>query len=371
MTDPRICAVAKIIVDYSTAVKPGDLVYVETEPAATPMVQELFRLLTKRGAHPVAMVDLPELKRIFLENASDEQLQFMPPVHRLLLETFDVRLDIGAPSNTRELSSVDPARQALRSKSLAPLMKTFMDRSASGSLRWNVFRFPTNAYAQEADMSLTEFEDFVYNACLANDPDPIESWKRVRARQQILVDWLNGKREVHLIGPDTDLHVGVAGRTWINCWGDMNMPDGEVFTGPEETKVNGTVRFTFPAIHEGREVEDVRLWFEDGVVVKCSAVKNQAYLEQMLHADEGASRLGEFACGTNFGIQRFVKNMLFDEKIGGTVHMALGAGYPETGSVNESGIHWDMICDLRQGGEVYVDGELFAKDGHFILWDES
>jgi aminopeptidase len=183
------------------------------------------------------------------------------------------------------------------------------------------------------------------------------------------VDWLAGKKEAHLIGPDTDLRVGIEGRPFINCFGDYNMPDGEVFTGPEETKVDGHVRFSFPAIYGGREVEDVRLWFEHGRVVKATAAKNEAFLLKMLDTDAGARSLGEFAFGTNFGISRFIKNMLFDEKIGGTVHMALGAGYPESGSHNESAIHWDLLCDLRQGGEVRVDGELFAQNGKYVLWD--
>ena len=244
-----------------------------------------------------------------------------------------------------------------------------MDRSASGALRWNVTLFPTDALAQDADMALAEFEDFVYGACLCDQPDPVAAWQEVARKQQILVDWLAGKSEVHLVGPDTDLTVGIAGRSFVNCCGDKNMPDGEVFTGPEETKVNGHVCFSFPAIYQGREVSGIRLWFEDGVVVKSSAAKNEAFLTQMLDTDEGARRLGEFAFGTNFGIQRFIKSILFDEKIGGTVHMALGGGYPETGSTNRSAIHWDMICDLRDGGEVTVDGELFAKDGKYVLWD--
>jgi aminopeptidase len=231
--------------------------------------------------------------------------------------------------------------------------------------------FPTDAAAQDAEMSLEEFEEFVYAACMLNDPDPVAAWRRVRERQQVLVDWLRDKQEVRVIGPDTDLRVGVAGRTWINCFGDSNMPDGEVFTGPVETEVNGMVRFSFPAIYEGREVEDVRLWFENGVAVRWSAAKNEAFLTEMLHADEGARRVGEFAFGTNYGIQRFVKNLLFDEKIGGTMHMAMGTGYPESGSRNRSAIHWDMICDLREESEITVDGELFARNGKIRLLADS
>jgi aminopeptidase len=218
-------------------------------------------------------------------------------------------------------------------------------------------------------MSLAEFEEFVYAACLADDPDPVASWRQVKERQQKLIDLLAGKQEIHLIGPDTDLRIGIAGRPFINCFGDYNLPDGEIFCGPVETEVNGHVRFSYPAIYNGRVVEDVRLWFEHGAVVRWSAGKNEAFLTEMLNTDEGARRVGEFAFGTNYGVQKFVKNTLFDEKIGGTVHLALGEGYPESGSTNESAIHWDMVCDLRQGGEAWVDGELFMKDGKYLGWE--
>jgi aminopeptidase len=198
-----------------------------------------------------------------------------------------------------------------------------------------------------------------------DEGDPIARWKTVKEKQQKQIDWLDGKSEVHLTGPDTDLRVGIAGRSWVNCYGDRNMPDGEVFTGPEETKVNGTVRFSFPAVLQGREVNDVRLWFENGEVVKWTAAKNEDFLTQMLNADEGARRLGEFAFGCNYGIQRFTKNILFDEKIGGTVHMAVGASYPESGGKNESAVHTDLVCDLRKGGRIEVDGELLQENGVF------
>lgn len=368
MPDPRITNLAQVIVDYSVKIKPGDQVYITTAPVATPLVQELYRLIVQRGGHATPLVDLPGLAPIFFEYANDEQLAYVPPMLKSAIETFDVRIAIGSHTNTRELSVADPAKQAARQKALRPLMQTFMDRSASGALRWNVTLFPTDAYAQDAEMSLADFEDFVYAACLCDQPDPVAAWEEVARKQQILVDWLAGKREIHLVGPDTDLTVGIAGRSFVNCCGDKNMPDGEVFTGPEETKVNGHVRFSFPAIYQSREVSDVRVWFENGVAVKWTAAKNEEFLTQMLTSDEGARRLGEFAFGANFGIQRFIKNILFDEKIGGTVHMAFGSGYPETGSTNRSAIHWDMICDLREGSEVTVDGELFAKDGKYVLW---
>lgn len=368
MPDPRIANLAKVIVDYSVQIKPGDQVFVTTTPAATPLVQELYRLILRRGAHLTPIVELPGMAPIFFANASEEQIAYVSPVIKQVIETFDVRIAIYSATNTRELTGVDPVKQGIRQRAMREVNQTFMDRSASGALRWNVALFPTDAYAQDAEMSLADFEDFAYGACLCDRPDPVAAWQEVRRRQQILVDWLAGKNEVHLIGPDTDLRVGIAGRAFVNCYGDKNMPDGEVFTGPEETRINGHVRFSFPAIYQSREVSDVRVWFEDGVAVKWTAAKNEAFLTQMLTSDEGARRLGEFAFGANFGIQRFIKDMLFDEKIGGTVHMAFGGGYPETGSTNRSAIHWDMLCDLRQGGEVWVDGELFAKDGKYVLW---
>jgi aminopeptidase len=368
MTDPRIASLARILVDYSIPVRGGDEVFITTPPSATPLVREIYRAALARGAHITVLVELPGIAPIFLEHASDEQLRHVSPVLNYVMENFDVRIAIAGLINTRELAGIDPARQALRAQAMRSVTQTFMDRSASGALRWTVTLFPTDAYAQDANMSLADFEDFVYAACLCNDPDPVASWREVGRRQQILVDWLAGKQQVHLVGPDTDLWVGIAGRSFVNCSGDRNMPDGEIFTGPEETHVNGHIRFSYPAIYQSRQVDDVRLWFEDGVVVKATARENQAFLEQMLATDEGARRLGEFAFGTNFGIRRFIKNILFDEKIGGTVHLALGGGYPETGSTNRSAIHWDLICDLREGSEVTVDGELFARDGKYVLW---
>ena len=367
MVDFRIANLARVMTEYSVGIRPGDRVAIMGGAAGAPLIREVYREVLLRGGHPVTMVDVPGILPIFFRTASEEQLRFVSPVKKLVYETFDVRIYIESESNTRELTGVDPARQAIFAEANGGLLETLLDRSARGEMRWVVGLFPTDAAAQDAEMSLEEYEDFVYGACLLNDPDPVASWRRVRERQQVLVDWLQDKKEIRIVGPDTDLRVGVAGRTWINCFGDNNMPDGEVFTGPVEAEVNGTVQFSYPAIYEGREVEDVRLWFENGVAVKWSAAKNEPFLAKMLNTDEGARRVGEFAFGTNFGIQRFVKNLLFDEKIGGTMHMAMGAGYPESGSTNRSGIHWDMVCDLRPGSEITVDGQLFAKDGKYLL----
>lgn len=215
-------------------------------------------------------------------------------------------------------------------------------------------------------MSLTDFEDFVFGACLPDPADPIGWWQRLHERQEELVEWLRGKERVRVVAPDTELTLSIAGRTFINSDGAHNMPSGEVFTGPVEDTVEGHVRFTYPAIESGREVEDVQLWFEEGRVVKATAAKGEEFLLKTLDTDEGSRYLGEFAIGTNSGITRFTRSILFDEKIGGSFHVALGAGYPETGSQNRSAIDWDMICDLRQGGTIHVDDELLYRNGEFV-----
>jgi aminopeptidase len=247
------------------------------------------------------------------------------------------------------------------------MMHTYMQRSAAGLFRWCIAMYPNNAYAQDANMSLSDFEDFVYHACFLDDADPVARWQELSRQQERLVQWLNGKHTIHLRGQDTDLTFSVDGRTFINSDGHFNFPDGEFFTGPVEDSANGYIRYSFPASFGGRSVEDVRLRFENGVVVEARAGQGQDYLDKMLGLDEGAKRLGEFAFGNNRNVDRCTRNVLFDEKMGGTVHLALGASIPQTGGVNQSALHWDMVCDLRTGSEIRVDGELFCKDGEFVV----
>jgi aminopeptidase len=276
-------------------------------------------------------------------------------------------LQLFSQENTKELSGVDPSRMAIVSNARRDLMHTYMQRSAAGSFRWCIAMYPTNAYAQDANMSLSDFEDFVYRACFLDDPDPVARWQELSRQQERLVQWLNGRHTIHLHSQDTDLTFSVAGRTFINADGHFNFPDGEFFTGPVEDSANGYIRYSFPASFGGRSVEDVRLRFENGVVVEAQAGQGQDYLDKMLGLDEGARRLGEFAFGNNRNVDRCTKNVLFDEKMGGTVHLALGASIPQTGGVNQSALHWDMVCDLRTGSEIRVDGELFCKDGVFVV----
>jgi aminopeptidase len=313
------------------------------------------------------MVQLPGEEALFYRHAADEQLKHVPEPVKLIMDTYDARISVRAAANTKELSSVDPARIVLRSQAQADLTRTFMERSASGDLRWVGTIFPTDAFAQDAEMSLSEYEDFVYGACMPDPDDPVGYWQRLSAWQQGIVDWLAGKERVRVVGPETDLQLAITGRVFVNADGKHNMPSGEVFTGPVEDSVEGHVCFSYPAIHQGREVTGVRLWFEGGRVVKASAEKNEDFLLQTLETDEGSRYVGEFAVGTNDGITRFTRQILFDEKIGGSFHMALGAGYPETGSKNVSAIHWDLICDLRDGGKIWVDDELMYEGGRFVI----
>ncbi len=368
MNDPRIENLAKILVHYSTRVKPGDKVMIRgfpLEPIATPLIAEVFREVLKAGGHPHIAVDLEDLRYIFLTEASEHQLRQPDLVSKLVAEEFDVDIRIGCDSNTRSLMGVKPEAWRLRSQGHAQVNETWSRRGASGELRWVVSRYPTAAYAQDAGMSLIEFSDFFYQSAFADTSDSISRWEHMQENQEELVQWLEGKRHVRILGKGMDLEMSIAGRRFISCHGRGNVPDGEIFTGPIEDSVNGVVRFSFPCIWSGVEVDGVELVFEKGRVVRASAEKNEAFLHEMLKSDEGALRLGEFGIGTNEQIKRFTRNMLFDEKIGGTIHLALGQGYAESGSENTSSLHWDMLCDMRSGGQILVDGGLFYDSGVF------
>jgi aminopeptidase len=367
MFDPRVKKLAEVLVHYSLEVQPGWKLAINTGPLAEDIALAVYEEAIKAGANTYLFCEFPAVLEIFYKYASDAQLQFISPITQMITETFDARLSIDAPANTRQLSGADPKRMAMRSKAWRPLMQTFMDRAARRELRWCTTDFPTHAAAQEADMSLADYQDFVYNAGKLNEPDPVAAWKEEGARQRRLVEWLTGRSQVKIQGRDVDLTMSIKGRTFIPCDGHENFPDGEIFTGPVEDSVNGWVRFAYPAIYAGKEVVDVELWFENGKVVKEKAAKGEELLTSLLNTDPGARFLGELGIGTNYSIPRFTKNMLFDEKLGGTIHMAVGAGYPESGSVNDSGIHWDMLCDMKDG-EIRVDGEAFYKDGKPLVW---
>jgi aminopeptidase len=334
---------------------------------AAPLLRALARETLRAGGHPVLLPTLDGSLLDLLQHGSDEQLGWISPVERFIREEADCVVTVVAEANSRALTGLDPARQQLHRSARAGLGATFMRRASEGAARWSLAAYPTDSAAQDAGMSTDDYAAFLFNACKLDRDDPAAAWQELHQVQQRLIDWLTPRSEIRIVGPDTDLSLSVGGRVWVNSDGKRNFPSGEVFTGPVEDSANGYVRFSYPVITGGRQIEDIRLEFENGVVVKASAARNDDYLQSMLNSDEGARRLGEFAFGTNFDITRFTGSILLDEKIGGTVHMALGAGYPDTLSVNKSAIHWDMICDLRQGGTVTVDGEAFLVDGAFVI----
>ncbi|MCK6562202.1 aminopeptidase [candidate division KSB1 bacterium] len=371
MSDSRLEKLAELLVNYSVSVRPGDRVVIQGGTPAEPLLLAVYAEVVKAGGHPLLLPELPEANELFYRHASEAQLQHVSAVEKLIRETFEVMIQIDAAPNTRALNQIDPERMARRAQARAGLSHTLMQRTARGELRWVYTLFPTHGYAQDADMSLREFEDFYYQACMPDPHDPVGYWRRVAAEQDKIVAWLQGKQTVHVKAPETDLRLSIAGRPFINCAGTFNVPDGEVFTAPVEDSVAGHVCFSYPAIYRDKEVAGVRLWFEAGRVVRATAEKNEDLLRATLDTDAGARRVGEFAIATNAGITRFTRQILFDEKIGGSFHLALGASYPESGGVNESAIHWDMICDLRSGGEIWVDDELFYRNGKFLNLDKN
>jgi aminopeptidase len=365
MRDTRAEALAQILVRYSTRVGEGDVCVIQSTTPAEVLVQAVYEEVLRAGGLPIIQLSTEGAQSAFFDLASDEQLDWIPPTSQWIAENADVRIGIMADVNSQELSGTDPKKQARVSKARQPLMEATMRRSAAGEHRWALTLFPTHAYAAEAGMSLRDYEDFYYSACLATDGEPVTAWERQSEEVKRLSDWIEGKEEVHVTGPGTDITLGVAGRRWIPCYGEHNMPDGEFFTGPIEDSVNGEISFSFPASYGGRTVSGVKLRFQDGKVVDATAEQGEAFLIEMLDTDEGARRLGEIGIGTNYGIATGTKEILLDEKIGGTVHLAVGMSYPETGGSNSSAVHWDMVCDLRSGGALTVDGVELQRDGKF------
>jgi len=367
--DTRIKKMAHAIITYSTNVQPGERVLIRaTSPAAEPLVQALYQEALRAGAYAFPYIHLRDEDSLALRATSAEDvLSAVNPMLELMYQTSDVVIRIDASENPRALSDYPPEVQKPRTLGHGAIIKIQMEREGAGELRRCSTLFPTQGYAQAAGMSLQQYQDFVFSACKLDADDPAAAWRDLAAGQQRLVDYLQGKKHIQIRGKNIDMEMSIEGRKFINSGGTSNFPSGEIFTGPVEDSVNGWVNFTYPAYYGGNQVLGVALTFENGLVTKATAEKNEAYLLSKLDTDPGARRLGEFAIGTNEDIQRFTGSILFDEKIGGTVHMALGQGYVQTGSVNKSAIHWDMICDMRDGGEIFVDGVLFYKNGKFVV----
>ncbi|MGB3634486.1 MAG: aminopeptidase [Rubrobacteraceae bacterium] len=363
MRDERLDRLARVLVDYSIEVGEGDQVLLSGGSAAEPLIKALYTRLLQTGATPIPLVGLPGMQELFFEHAGEHHYEQTPPITRAIYEQADAFISIMAPTNTRALANVDPSKQQALGKRDQQLREIVMRKE-----RWILTLFPTEALAQESDMGLEEYEDFVFSAMALDKEDPARFWQQKSDEQAKLKERLEQAREIRLSGPETDLTLSVEGRTFINSAGKRNMPCGEVFTGPVEDSANGTVYFGVPSAVAGREVSGVRFRFEDGKVVEATAEKGEDYLLSMLDADEGARYLGELGIGTNYGIPRPTKNILFDEKLGGTVHLAVGKSYEETGGKNDSSVHWDLICDLHEG-EIHADGELIQRNGEFIGFD--
>ncbi len=364
MRDERLEKLARVLVDYSVEAGEGDQVLLSGGATAEPVIKAVYARLLDVGAIPIPQVGLPGMQELFFEHARESHYEKTPPITRSIFEQADAFISIMAPTNTRALANVDPSKQQALGKRDKAVQEIVM-----GKDRWALTLFPTEALAQESDMGLAEYEEFVFEAMGLNEEDPVAYWREKAKEQQRLIERLEQAGEVRITAPETDLTLTIGGRKFINGDGKKNMPCGEVFTGPVENSASGHVYFGIPVAVGGREVSGVRLRFEEGKVVEASAEKGEEYLHSMLDADEGARFLGELGIGTNYGIPRATRNILFDEKLGGTVHLAVGRSYAETGGKNDSSVHWDLICDLREGGALYADGEVVQENGAFPDYD--
>ncbi len=357
---------ARLLVEYSLQLKKGDKFLIRSSYIAEPLIKEVYKLALEKGAFPETQISVNGLVKDFYDGASDEQLQYVSPIQDYITKNFDALLSIESPFNLKALQNVDPAKKQMAAEAKRELNKIFMERAAKKEMRWTLCVFPTDSQSQEAAMSKSEYEEFVYSACLLYDDDPVKSWQKLRDDQQRIVDLLNTKEQIQYKSKDVNVSFSTKGRVWLNSAGTNNMPSGEVFSAPVEDSVNGKVRFSYPGIFMGQEIEDITLEIEDGLVVKWDAEKGKELLDKIFEI-EGARRFGEVAVGTNKGIQKFTRNMLFDEKIGGTIHMAVGATYPETGGKNESSIHWDLLADMKNDSEIIADGQVIYRNGEFVV----
>ncbi len=364
MADPRLEKLARLSVRYSVAVKPKEIVVIQGTYQAVPLLHQLYKECLLADAYPMILANMDHAYML-LKYGKEHQIKFVSPIDKFISESMDVQIGLFCEPNPKTMMGIDSSRLKMRAEGRSELVDIFFKREAEGKFRWTGLPYPISAQAQEAGMALEEYENFVYSSCLVDRRDPIAEWKKVRKQQDKICAFLDKVSKIRLVGEDTDLTYSVKGRKWINCSGEKNMPDGEVFTGPLENTAEGTVRFTYPGLYQGKEVEDIKLTFKKGKVVKASAAKGEDLLKQILKIN-GADRIGEAAIGTNYGINRFTKSMLFDEKMGGTIHMAIGRSIPESGGVNKSAIHWDILKDMRKNAEIYADNDLFYKNGKFL-----
>jgi len=361
---------ASLLVHYCVELKKGERLYVSTTTLAEPLVREIYREATKLGAVMEVDFQFEGQSKIYYEHADDWVLDQVPVLRKAAMEAFDAYIYIKAPYDLNETQGLDMAKKKKRSAALAPLSQLYFERTADralpGSLKRSLCQYPTLASAAAAEMTVDEYAEFVFNACHLYAESPEAEWLKVRAHQQNIKEYLDKVETVRYKADHTDIEFSVKGRTWINSDGQTNMPSGEVFSGPVEDSVNGKVHFTFPSIYMGQDVKGITLWVEKGEVVRWEAEQGKELLDAVFEIP-GANFFGEVAIGTNYQIQRATRNILFDEKIGGTIHMAVGQSYKQTGGTNHSSIHWDMITDMTESGEIWADGKLIYEKGKFLI----
>ena len=368
MYNPIINKYADVLVNYSTKVSKGDLVIIYARGyEAQPLVKEIYKLCLINGANPVVRTSMDELAETFIKYATDEQLEYIDEMSKIEVERADVMIFIGAPSNIKNMANADSKKLAKRSSATLPILSKRLERSAKGDMRWVIADYPTNALAQEASMSLEEYSEFLINSCYLDLENPAQKWVEIDNEQKRIAQILNQTSKIRIVGDKTDITFSTEGRTWVPCSGNMNFPDGEIFTSPVEDSANGTIYFDFPQNYNGSTSKEVYLTLENGKVVDAHAEVGNDFLQAMLNMDEGSRFVGEVAIGTNDRIQNVTGSILFDEKIGGSIHIAIGSSYPEAGGKNKSGLHWDMIKNMKNGGKIYVDDRLIYEDGKFII----
>lgn len=368
MFNPLIKKYADVLVDYSVKVKENDLVIIYARGyEAQPLIKELYRACLIKGANPIVRTSMDEIAETFIKYANEAQLQYIDEMSKIEVETADVMIFIGAPNNIKSMANADSKKMALRSKAVHPILSKRLERSARGDMRWVIADYPTNALAQEASMSLEEYTEFLINSCYLDLDNPTEKWISIDNEQKRLAEILNKTSKLRIIGDKTDITFSTSGRIWVPCSGNMNFPDGEIFTSPVENSANGKIYFDFPQNYHGSTSKEVYLTLENGKVIEAKAEMGNDFLLSMLDMDEGSRFVGEIAIGTNERIQKVTGNILFDEKIGGSIHMALGASYPEAGGKNQSGLHWDMIKNMKNGGKIFADDKLIYENGKFVV----
>lgn len=356
---------ADLLIGYCLDIRKNDRLLIKSTLLAEPLLRRLYAKTLEAGGHPHIQWSFSEQNEMYMQRAEEHQLSYISPFYKKAMEEFEAYLVVRAPYNLAEGNGRFPEKNKRRVKAMEDVTATYFKRTGNRDLKRSLCQYPTQAAAQEAGMNLSDYSEFVFNACKLYEEDPREAWLEVRKFQQSIVDHLNSCSTIRYVNERTDISFSTKGRTWINSDGQTNMPSGEVYTSPVEDSVEGHIFFDLPTVYRGHKVEGVRLEVRNGRIEEWTAEKGKDFLDEIFEV-AGARRFGEAAIGTNYNIDRTTSNILFDEKIGGTVHMAIGQSYLQAGGKNESGIHWDMIANMKDGGQIFADGELIYENGSFI-----